>query len=381
MTYENIPNRAALEIKKINNTGGKGTLTSKFKHNYRKEKVLNADDERGKYNEEMVEEYDIRKTGELDYVQRFNKRINELEYYKDHDIRSNGVIAYEINMTYSPTAKVPLEEWKKENYQWLKDEFNVAPDKKNNILSCVFHGDENNPHIHAIVMPVDERGQLCASRFTDGYSSMVQKQDSYAERMSKFGLERGTKGSTMEHQQVRKFYADANKVLKDTPKPKEHETAQEYYDRYREQLETIYASQTMRAAKAAEERKRQSDAYAVQRRQEIKSTYAQHEETYKRQKNEIHALYKDIDKKQKSISEMMEKAVKERDALYVEIDELERQKKKSDNGEIQEKIKFHDDFFRHYHILQEKEPEKAEQLDNLLLDMDMLDVEIPEKGE
>lgn len=381
MTYEDIPKRAAMEIHKIGAKGGKGTLTSKFKHNYRKEKVLNADKKREEFNEELVEEYDYKNESELDYVQRFNKRINELEYYKDHKIRSNGVLAYEIDMTYSPTAEVPLEDWKKENYQWLKDEFNVAPDGKNNVLSCVFHGDENNPHIHAIVIPIDERGKLCASRFTDGFHTMVAYQDRYAERMSQFGLERGTKGSTMEHKQVRKFYADANKILKDTPKPKENETAQEYYDRYRMELEASYASQTMQAKRIAEERKRQTDAYAVQRRHEIKGMFAEHTENYNKQKNELNALRKDLNRKEKEINEMLEKAVTKRDSLYVEINELEQKLKEANNDEIQEKVKFHDDFYRRYHILQEKEPEKVEQLDSLLQDMEMLDMEVPEQGE
>lgn len=381
MNYKDIPNRTALEINKIGAKGGKGTLTSKFKHNYRKEKVLNADEEREGFNEELVEEYDLKNENEMDYVQRFNKRINELEYYKDHNIRSNGVLAYEINMTYSPTAKVPLEEWKRENYQWLKDEFNVSPDGKNNVLSCVFHGDENNPHIHAIVVPVDERGKLCASRFTDGFSSMVGYHDRYAERMSQFGLERGTRGSTMEHKQVRKLYADANKILKDTPKPKENETAQEYYDRYRMELESIYASQTMQEKRISEERKRQTDAYVTQRRQEMRSKYAEHSENYKREKNELNALRKDLNKKEKEINEMLKKAVEKRDSLYVEINELEQRREEADSNEIQEKIKFHDDFYRRYHNLQEKEPDKAEQLDHLLMEMEMLDMEVPEQGE
>lgn len=276
MNNEQITPKACLEISKIKSMGA---LNSKMNHNLRLVEVKNANPALIHTNEELIKNYgnenifdyntDERMSKTISFVDRFKARINELDYYKSHNVRKNAVIAYEINMTYSPTAQIPIEKWKAANLEWLIKEFNISPDGKNNILSCIYHGDENNGHIHAIVVPINSKGKLCAKDFTGNWSQMVHFQDRYAKSMEQFGLERGTHGSQMEHTQVRKFYAEANKVLESIPKPLPGESAQEYFDRYREQLETVQASQYLKTKRICEEQKRQTDAYIQEQRQAL----------------------------------------------------------------------------------------------------------------
>lgn len=61
------------------------------------------------------------------------------------------------------SVKIDLEKWKEDNVKWLQKTFNVSPDGKDNVLSVVYHGDESNAHIHAVVVPMAEDGRFLAN--------------------------------------------------------------------------------------------------------------------------------------------------------------------------------------------------------------------------
>lgn len=387
MTYEQVSDKACLEINKISSFG---TLTSKMNHNFRLRDVINADPERMRFNEELVKEYgeenlfelssEERKEKIVSFKERFERRIEELDYYKTHKVRSNAVLAYEINLTYSPTADVPIEKWKDANYEWLKETFNVAPDKNNNVLSCVYHGDENNGHIHAIVIPINSEGKLCARDFTGGWTKMIQYHDSYAKAMEQFNLTRSTKGSEMEHHQVRKFYADANKILNSTPQPMPGESAQEYFDRYREQLETVQASQYMKTKRECEEQRRKMDAYVQSKRSDITREYKESKVKLSEQQDQIRGDLLRVKEQQKILETRRVSYEVQRDELLIEISELNEKKQQllDANSELSRKEKFYDDFFRRYDLLQAVDQDRAEQLESIMDQMESLDKEIQE---
>lgn len=57
--------------------------------------------------------------------------------------------------------------------------------------------DENTPRLHCLVIKTDENGRFNSSRFFNKKKQIIEKQDSYAEAMTPFGLERGlSKGQT-----------------------------------------------------------------------------------------------------------------------------------------------------------------------------------------
>ena len=66
-----------------------------------------------------------------------------------------------------------------------------------NIIAMTLHMDENTPHIHTQIIPIDERGHLCARSITGGRTSMKKLQTSYGESMKQFGLSRGEPNSKL----------------------------------------------------------------------------------------------------------------------------------------------------------------------------------------
>ena len=205
-----------------------GTLTSKYMHNYRKVTVENADPNLEHLNEELVvlplDEYGKQKT----YKDFFKERIESLDYYKNHKMRRDQVYAMEVVSTFSRETDIDIEAWKKENVKWLQKTFNQAGDGKNNIASVVSHSDEpGNVHCHAIIIPVAPNGRLSAKYYTDGYKAMREMQNSYAEAMKQFGLERGLEGGQAKHRDIRKYYADLNRAL-EIPEEMPFETAEEF---------------------------------------------------------------------------------------------------------------------------------------------------------
>ena len=131
------------------------TLVRKYEHNYRTENVPNAIPELKNNNQELVPLLD-RNGNATTYLDAFKERKNSLEYYKDHKMRKDQVKAIEVLTTFSPKdqERIDIEQWKKDNVQWLKDTFDRNTEKYgSNVISVVFHGDEcGNVHCHALVI-------------------------------------------------------------------------------------------------------------------------------------------------------------------------------------------------------------------------------------
>ncbi len=179
-------------------------------------------------NEELVEF----PTGVTDRTEAI---IHRLEYAGlTRKIGTNQVRAIRIMLTGSHedmkriTAEGRIKEWCADNLEWLRKTYG-----EENVVSAVLHMDEATPHIHATVVPIvtgerrkvhdkkpDELGKrkyrkrstaqprLCAD---DVMTRVKLKayQDSYAEAMKKYGLQRGIDGSKARHVTTQEFYRNA----------------------------------------------------------------------------------------------------------------------------------------------------------------------------
>ncbi len=136
----------------------------------------------------------------------------------DQTIRKNAVLCVEMLLTASPEyfrpddpsqagyyQQKPLEDWKQAVHQWLDNQYG------DRIVRAELHLDEATPHIHAYLVPLDERGKLNCRGLFGGREKLSKFQDSYAEAMSPLGLERGIKGSRAKHTEVKQYYAAVNK--------------------------------------------------------------------------------------------------------------------------------------------------------------------------
>lgn len=197
---------------------GKEALKHMYNHHFRMNETINADKYKESLNETKIS------PGPGDYITAFYKRFGELEYYKDHSLRKNAVWAYDIVMHYSPSAAGSFDEekWKEANVEWLKQKFG-----EKNILSVVYHYDEAGKtkggaiHGHAVVIPVDDKGKINASYYTDGSIAMFKIQSEYADAMKDFKLDRGLQASKATHTTVQQFYTTLNNAVYGVPMPEQ----------------------------------------------------------------------------------------------------------------------------------------------------------------
>jgi hypothetical protein len=153
-------------------------------------------------------------------------------------ISHNQVRALQIMLSGTPEdmkriqSEGKLREWCDDNIEWLQDTFG-----KDNVVSAVLHMDEKTPHIHAAVVPIvsGERRKEREKKKADKPEQVTTKkkyrkkpintirlcaddvmtrdnlkrfQDTYAEKMQKYGLERGIKGSDARHISTLQHYRD-----------------------------------------------------------------------------------------------------------------------------------------------------------------------------
>lgn len=139
--------------------------------------------------------------------------------------------------------------------EWLQDTFG-----KDNVVSAVLHMDEKTPHIHATVVPVvtGERRKakekkkpdepepkkyrkkpadtvrLCADDVMTR-QNLECFQDTYAEKMQKYSLQRGIKGSDARHITTPQYYRDLYQQNEELKEDIEYlqDQKQEIYDSVR----------------------------------------------------------------------------------------------------------------------------------------------------
>lgn len=89
-----------------------------------------------------------------------------------------------------------------ENYRFVSERFGGR-----NVVDFTLHMDERTPHIHCVIVPLTKDGRLSAKEVMGDRRKLSELQDCYGKAMqSKFGLQRGFKGSTATHDSVREYY-------------------------------------------------------------------------------------------------------------------------------------------------------------------------------
>ena len=146
-------------------------------------------------------------------------------------VGTNQVKAIRVLLTGSNKDMKQMEEdgrldgWCNDNLKWLRETYG-----ERNLVSAVLHMDEKTPHIHATIVPIvtgerrkarkeEQNGKkkyrkkntqdvrLCAD---DVMARHKQKhyQDTYAQAMGKYGLQRGIDGSLAKHISTMQYYKE-----------------------------------------------------------------------------------------------------------------------------------------------------------------------------
>jgi hypothetical protein len=156
-------------------------------------------------------------------------------------IRSNAVIAVEMLLSasaeyfrpHAPHLGGVYDKQRLNNFvdavvKWLNQSWS------DRIIKAELHLDEITPHIHAYLVPLDERGKLNCKALFGTRVKMYDLQDSFAAAVAHLGILRGIKGSVATHQKIRKYYAAVNQdsqvldLEQCLPQPQPQETGESY---------------------------------------------------------------------------------------------------------------------------------------------------------
>ena len=186
----------------------------------------NADKERTYLNRKLVE-----------FPEGVDNRTQAIQHRLDtagltRKIGTNQVRALRIILSGTPEDMQRIEdagkigEWCEDNLAWLRRTYGA-----DNVVSAVLHMDEKTPHIHATVVPIvtGERRKTQAKPTEPGKKQYRKKnanasrlcaddvmfrpklkeyQDTYAEAMAKYGLNRGIDGSEAKHTTNQEYYRE-----------------------------------------------------------------------------------------------------------------------------------------------------------------------------
>ncbi|BAY73503.1 MobV family relaxase (plasmid) [Anabaena sp. FACHB-709] len=140
-----------------------------------------------------------------------------------HKPRKDAVLCSEMFLSASPEYFRPHDpslagEWNDErmvlfakaSITWLKTNYG---DK---CVRAELHLDEATPHIHAYIVPINDKTKLLSHKEMFGGDGRVgsiklsKLQDSYAQALAPLGIERGVKGSKATHTKVKEYYQAVN---------------------------------------------------------------------------------------------------------------------------------------------------------------------------
>lgn len=222
-------------------------IVQRYLHDYRIYHVENADPMLRSENQ-----YDaLDRLHGRSYLDICEETIRELrmEGAITKTIRHDAVKGIDIFLSFSreDQERIDLDTWVQANIAWLRKEFN-PPDRQitwtdpytgqlktkeiDNVVSVVVHMDEQTPHIHAFVVPIDDKGHLNSKYYLSNRQSMVDRQDRYAQEMAAFGLNRGERHSIATHVQRSVFYTKMLKAVEaELPAPLPGESALDYRER------------------------------------------------------------------------------------------------------------------------------------------------------
>lgn len=236
-----------------------GTDSAMSAHIERTIKPKNADESKTHLNRELIKFPD----GVENRTQAIQHRLDTAGLTRK--IGNNQVRAIRILLTGTHedmeriTNEGRLDEWCNDNLKYLADTFG-----KENVVSAVLHMDEQTPHIHATLVPIvkGERKRrkkeeqvkkryrkkptnttrLCADDIMTR-AKLKSYQDTYAQSMSGYGLQRGIDGSEARHITTRQYYRDlvqqTEQLQADIGQLQERkETAQEELKRAKKEVQT-----------------------------------------------------------------------------------------------------------------------------------------------
>ena len=147
------------------------------------------------------------------------EKISTLKHRPRHD----AVLCTEMFLSASPEYFRPvdpslsgqwsdslMQQWAIASRDWLAQNYGSK------CVRAELHLDESTPHIHAYIVPLNEKtgrvshDAMFGGRGGQGRIKLSKLQDSYAAALAPLGIERGVKGSKATHTKVKEYYQAVN---------------------------------------------------------------------------------------------------------------------------------------------------------------------------
>ncbi|AVH68470.1 MobV family relaxase [Nostoc sp. 'Peltigera membranacea cyanobiont' N6] len=174
------------------------------------------------------------------------EKISMLKHRPRHD----AVLCTEMFLSASPEYFRPkdpsqsgqwsdslMQQWAIASRDWLSQNYGSK------CVRAELHLDESTPHIHAYIVPLNEKtgrvshDAMFGGRGGQGRIKLSKLQDSYAAALAPLGIERGVKGSKATHTKVKEYYQAVNSepltavITNNQLAPTPFESARSYVDR------------------------------------------------------------------------------------------------------------------------------------------------------
>ena len=163
--------------------------------------------------------HEITKEYKLEHDERMKtEREDRKRTYSQMLDRSKNVVADEMIFTASPgffkgLKNKDIKKWADTCMEFVYQDLGY---KKEQVLHATLHMDEKTPHIHCVVIPLvkkldkrtnTERYTISKKQYIRDNKHLSELQDKYWERLTNkgFKLERGIKGSNVEHQDIKEY--------------------------------------------------------------------------------------------------------------------------------------------------------------------------------
>lgn len=163
--------------------------------------------------------HELTKEYRLEHEERMKtERDDRKRTYSQMIDRSKNVVADELLFTASPgffknMNNKDIKKWANTCMEFVYQDLGY---KKEQVLHATVHMDEKTPHIHCVVIPLvkkldkrtnTERYTISKKQYIRDNKHLSELQDKYWKRLTNkgFKLERGIKGSDVEHQDIKEY--------------------------------------------------------------------------------------------------------------------------------------------------------------------------------
>lgn len=245
-------------------------------------------------------------------------------------IGKNQVLALNVLMTSDGDAlrrladEGRLDEWAQASVGWAKQTFG-----EDNVVAAHLHMDEQTPHLHVTVVPIvtaERKKKASESNVRKRYrtkskdgprlsandimtrENLTRFQDTYAEAMERFGLERGIRGSEARHVDQHEYYRQCQIKKKDleqdvaglSAEKKQLDTETQFLEKRKKELErgNRWIEKTITETKATNERMTKENAQLAK----DKRLLVEYNTVLKESVSEIVEEYKSLESSKEKLS-------------------------------------------------------------------------------